>query len=124
MADFEIAASSEIITINGFKFSPGEADQLKAAASFAGGMRDFPQLPPQIEFDQFIVQFFEDGTLVASRNSGDGGLLKFDFDSVDELVTAINSAVGISIDKKRLSPSPRAVGDLGFFGSEDIIEGR
>jgi len=102
--------------------APAEADALKSAVSFAGGMRDFPALPPQINYEQFTVRFFEDGTLVVARATGQGEI-RFDFDQVDELMLAINQILGVSIDLKRLSPSPRCVGDPGFNTSGDVIEG-
>jgi hypothetical protein len=123
MADFKITATSELITIDGLTIAPAEADHLKSAVSFAGGMRDFPGLPPKIDYEQFHVHFHEDGTLVVTRAVGQGGDIRFNFDRVDELVLVINQALGISIDKKKLSPSPRCVGDPGFHASGDIIEG-
>ena len=125
MADFKIDADSEIIRIDGFAFTPSEAEVLKSAVSFAGGMREFPGLPPFIEFGPFIVQFHEDGSLVASRaNTAGNGEIKFSFDTVDKLVLAINSALATSIDLKKLRPSPRSVGAIGMFNNGDIIEGR
>ncbi len=121
---FKIEADSEFIKIDGFQIAPGEADTLKSAISFAGGMREFPGLPPYIEFEQFKVNFFEDGTLTVERLDGSGTTLKFDFNTVDSLVLAINSASEISIDRKRLNPSPRHAGALDMFNSGDIIEGR
>jgi len=126
MADFKIDADSEIIRIEGFAFVPAEADGLKSAISFAGGMRDFESLPPFIEYGPFLVQFHEDGTLVVSRVSGGsaGSEIRFSFDSVDQLVLAINSAVATSVDLKRLRPSPRSTGAVGIYNSGDVIEGR
>lgn len=123
MADFKIEADSEYIRIDGFSFAPAEADDVKAAASFAGGMRDFPQLPPSIPFKAFVVAFSEDGTLTLSRANSTGGEIKFSFDTVDTLILAVDSASGISIDKKRHDPSPRHAGALDLFNSGDIIEG-
>jgi hypothetical protein len=120
---FKIEADSEFIRIDGFTVAPGEADNLKAAVSFAGGMREFPGLPPFIPFEQFKVSFFEDGTLTLERLDGSGSKINFDFDTVDALVIAINTAAEISIDRKRLDPSPRAVGSLDMFNSGDVIEG-
>ena len=122
MAEFKTNATSELITIDGLTIAPGEADALKAAVSFAGGMRDFPGLPPKIDYEQFTVHFHEDGTLVVNRASGPGEI-RFDFNSVDELVLVITNCIGISVDKKRLDPSPRAVGDPGFNTAGDVIEG-
>ena len=121
MADFEVTADSEIITIDGLTLAPAEADNLKAAVSFAGSMRDVSPLPPQIDYVQFVVRFFEDGTLIVNRASGEGGEIKFSFKTVNELVVAVTSAIGISIDRKRLRPSPRSVGDPGFATDGDII---
>ena len=121
---FKIEADSEFIKIDEFQIAPGEADTLKSAISFAGGMRSFPGLPPFIPFEQFKVNFFEDGTLSLVRLDGTGTVLEFNFDRVDELVLAINSASEISVDRKRLNPSPRHAGSLDFFNSGDIIEGR
>ena len=67
MVDFTIDTNSEWITVEGLRFAPAEADNLKSAVSFAGGMRDFPGLPPFIEFEQFTVEFTEDGTLRVAR---------------------------------------------------------
>ncbi len=122
MAEFETNATSEFITIDSLTIAPGEADALKSAVSFAGGMRDFAQLPPKIEFEQFTVQFNEDGTLVVTRATGQGEI-RFSFNTVDGLVLVITQLLGMSIDQKRLDPSPRAVGDPGFNTSGDIIEG-
>jgi hypothetical protein len=121
---FKIEADSEFIKIDGFTIAPGEADTLKAAISFAGGMRNFNQLPPFIPFEQFKVSFFEDGSLTLERLDGTGTKIEFDFNRVDELVLAINTASEISIDRKRLNPSPRLSGSLDFFNSGDVIEGR
>lgn len=123
MAEFKIEADSEHIRIDGFTFAPAEADDVKAAASFAGGMRDFPQLPPRIPYKVFIVDFSEDGSLTLTRASGEGGRIDFSFDTVDQLIIAVDSASGISIDKKRHDPSPRHAGSLDMFNSGDIIEG-
>jgi hypothetical protein len=123
MANLEINASSEVIKIDGFSFVPAEAEALKAAISFAGGMRDFPGLPPKIEHGRFIVHFHEDGTLVVSR-SDQPGEIHFSFDTVDKLVTAINSALATSTDLKKLRPSPRHAGSMSMFNHGDIIEGR
>ena len=123
MADFKIDADSEIIRINGFAFAPAEAEGLKNAVSFAGGMREFPALPPTIEYGAFTVQFNEDGTLVLTRTRGQGKI-EFSFDTVDALVQTINAALGISVDLKRLKPSPRHAGSLSMFNSGDVIEGR
>ena len=123
MADFKVTADSELINIDGFTIAPAEADNLKEAVGFAGGMRDLPRLPPQIEFKQFVVRFFEDGELIVNRATGQGGEIVFSFNTVDQLVTTITSALGISVDRKRLRPSPRSVGDPGFMADGDIIEG-
>jgi hypothetical protein len=122
--EFKINADSEFIRIDDFQIAPGEAATLKEAVSFAGGMREFPGLPPFINFQQFKVSFFEDGGLTVSRVDGRGNTLKFSFNRVDELVLAINTASEISVDKKRLNPSPRHAGSLDMFNSGDIIEGR
>ena len=124
MAKFEVEANSEIITIDGFTITPGEADSLKEAVSFAGGMREFTPLPPHIEFGPFVVKFFEDGSLIVNRATGDSGEIRFHFNTVDRLIVAISDALGISVDQKRLRPSPRSVGDPGFLADEDLIEGR
>lgn len=121
---FKIEADSEIIKIDGFQIAPGEAAMLKEAASFAGGMREFPGLPPSIDYEKFRVSFFEDGSLQLSRVDGTGTVLEFDFNRVDELVLALNTAVAISVDRKRLNPSPRSVGSLQMWNTGDIIEGR
>lgn len=124
MSDFKVTADSEIITIDGLTIAPAEADNLKSAISFAGSMRDVPNLPAKIDFEQFVVRFFENGTLIVNRAAGgESGEIKFSFDTVDQLVVTITSALGVSIDKKRLSPSPRSVGDPGFYDQGDIIEG-
>jgi hypothetical protein len=125
MEDFEVIADSENITIDGLTIAPAEADTLKEAIGFAGGMRDLPRLPPQINYRQFVVRFFENGKLIVER-AGDGvsGQIEFSFQTVDKLVTTVTSALGISIDRKKLRPSPRAVGDPGFMADGDIIEGR
>lgn len=123
MSDFKVEADSEYIRIDGFTFAPAEADVLKAAVSFAGGMREFPQLPPRIPYETFVVAFSEDGTLTLSRANGEGGEIKFSFDTVDKLVMAVSNASDISIDKKRHDPSPRHAGSLDMFNSGDIIEG-
>ena len=121
---FKVEADSEFIKIDGFQIAPGEADSMKAAVSFAGGMREFPGLPPFIPFEQFKVSFFEDGTLTLERLNGTGVTLRFDFNRVDELVLAINTASEISVDRKRLNPSPRHAGSLDMFNTGDVIEGR
>jgi hypothetical protein len=124
MADFEIEADSETIKVDGFEIAPAEGEVLTKAISFAGGMRDFPRLPPQIGFPPFVVEFYEDGTLVVKRANGTGEKLKFAFNTVDRLINAVNRAVEISRDAKRLRPSPR-VTSSNLFGNEgDIIEGR
>jgi hypothetical protein len=124
MADFKVTADSEHIDIDGLRLAPAEADNLKAAVSFAGAMRDVENLPPQIDYEQFVVQFFEDGTLIVDRADGASGAIKFSFNTVDTLVQTVESALGISVDAKRLRPSPRSVGDPGFLAEGDIIEGR
>jgi hypothetical protein len=121
---FKIEADSEIIKIDEFQIVPGEVDALKEAVSFAGGMREFPGLPPSIDFKQFKVSFFEDGRLTVDRIDGRGNTLTFDFDRVDELVLSLITASEISVDRKRLNPSPRHAGSLDMFNSGDIIEGR
>lgn len=123
MAEFKIEADSEYIRVDGFTFAPAEADTVKAAVSFAGGMRDFPALPPRIPYEAFVVDFSEDGTLSMSRANGEGGSIEFSFDTVDQLVLAVSTATDISIDKKRHDPSPRHAGSLSLFNSGDVIEG-
>jgi hypothetical protein len=124
MTDFKIEADSEDIKIEGFKIAPAEGAELSKAIGFAGGMRDFPYLPPQITFPPFTVSFYEDGTMILRRANGTGGELKFAFNTVDLLVVAVNQAVEISRDQKRLRPSPRA-NSSNLFGEEgDVIEGR
>ena len=124
MAEFEIDTNSEWITIEGVKFAPSEADHLTSAVSFAGGMREFPGLPPSIEFEQFTVAFSEDGTLRVARIGDESTCITFNFDTVDNLIVAINTATGICLDQKRLRPSPRHAGSLDLFNSGDVIEGR
>jgi len=124
MSNFKVEADSEFIRIDGFTFSPAEADSIKSAASFAGGMREFPALPPKVAFGAFVVEFNEDGALRLSRESGVGGKIEFSFDTVDQLVVVIDIASGVSIDKKRHSPSPRHAGSLDMFNSGDVIEGK
>jgi hypothetical protein len=121
MADFKVTADSEVITIEGLTIAPAEAESLSKAVSFAGAMQDIPQLPPQIDYEQFVVQFFEDGALIVSRSNGPGGSIKFSFNTVDQLVVTITSALGISVDAKRLRPSPRSVGDPGFMADGDLV---
>ena len=121
--NFKDKTNSEHIVINGFKIAPAEADDLKSAISFAGGMRDFPSLPPDIHYGRFIVTFNEDGTLIASRDDGLGEI-EFSFDTVDQLIVAINNAAKVSADNKKLKPSPRATGGLDMYNSGDVIEGR
>ncbi len=123
MAEFELDITSEWIIVEGLRFAPAEADNLKSAISFAGGMREFSSLPPSIDFEQFTVQFFEDGTLVASR-TGYPEEIKFDFNTVDTLILAIQKATEICLDQYRLRPSPRHSGSLDMFNSGDVIEGR
>jgi hypothetical protein len=124
MADFEIEADSEYIKIDGFTFAPAEADDVKAAISFAGGMREFPALPPGIPYGSFSVAFHEDGTLALTRTGQNDPKLVFSFDTVDKLIVAISDASLMSIDKKRHSPSPRHAGSLDMFNSGDVIEGK
>ncbi len=121
---FKVEADSEFIRIDGFQIAPGEAETLKNAISFAGGMRDFEALPPSINFVQFKVSFFEDGTLTVGRVDDTGSTLKFSFDTTDELVLSISTASEISIDRKRLNPSPRHAGSLDMWNTGDVIEGR
>ncbi len=121
---FKVEADSEFIKVDGFQIAPGEADNMKSAVSFAGGMREFQGLPPFIPFEQFKVSFFEDGTLTLERLDGSGTKVTFSFDRVDELVIAISTALEICVDRKRLNPSPRHAGSLDMFNSGDIIEGR
>lgn len=121
---FEIKADSEFIAIDGFKIAPGEADVLKTAISFAGGMREFPSLPERMPFKQFIITFGSDGSILINREEEVQDGIAFDFNSVDELIISITNALGVSIDKKKLSPSPRLVGSLDQFNSGDVIEGR
>jgi hypothetical protein len=121
MADFKVVANSETIQVDDLKIAPAEADHLKQAISFAGGMRDFPNLPPSINYEQFVVRFFEDGTLIVSRATGQGEIT-FSFDTVDTLILAVTQALEISLDRKKLSPSPRCVGDPGFHAEGDVIE--
>ena len=121
--EFTVDTNSEWITIDGVKFAPAEADNLKSAVSFAGGMKDFPSLPPSMPFEQFVVEFNEDGTLRVCR-SGSPGEITFSFDTVDTLILAIQKASEICLDQKRLRPSPRHVGSLDMFNSGDVIEGR
>jgi hypothetical protein len=121
MADFEVTADSENITVDGLTIAPAEAAALKAAVSFAGSMRKVENLPHVINYEQFVVQFSEDGTLVVSRASGISGEIRFSFDTVDQLVVTLTSALGISIDRKKLRPSPRATGDPGFNSEGDIM---
>jgi hypothetical protein len=124
MSSFKIEADSEIIKIDGFQIAPAEGAILTKAISFAGGMRDFPSLPPQIGFPPFVVEFYEDGTLIVKRLNETGEKLKFNFNTVDQLVVAINQAIEVSCDQKRLRPSPR-VTSSNLFGNEgDVIEGR
>lgn len=123
MAEFVIDSNSEWITIDEIRFAPAEADALKEAVSFAGGMRDFTSIPPSIDSNQFTVQFFEDGTLILTR-TGQPGQITFSFDTVDTLVEAITQATAICVDMKRLKPSPRHSGSLDMFNSGDVIEGR
>ena len=123
MANFKVVADSEFIQIDDLRIAPAEADALKAAISFAGAMRDVPTLPPKINYNQFVVEFFEDGSLVVARESGQGGKIHFDFNTVDQLVVAVSNGLGMNLDRKRLSPSPRSVGDVGFNDHPDIIEG-
>ena len=123
MAEFTIDTNSEWIIVEGLRFAPAEADNLKSAVSFAGGMREFPGLPPFIEFEQFTVEFTEDGTLRVFR-SGSPGEITFSFDTVDTLILAIQKATEICLDQYRLRPSPRHSGSLDMFNSGDVIEGR
>lgn len=124
MAEFKIEADSETIKIDGFEIAPAEGATLAEAISFAGAMRDFPQLPPQIGFPPFAVEFYEDGALVVKRLNETGEKLKFAFNTVDQLVVAVNQAIEISRDQKRLRPSPR-ITSSNLFGNEgDVIEGR
>ena len=123
MVEFTINTDSEWITVEGLRFAPAEADNLKSAVSFAGGMRNFSKLPPSIDFEQFTVQLFEDGTLVVSR-TGYPEEIKFSFDSVDTLILAIQKATEICLDQFRLRPSPRHSGSLDLFNSGEVIEGR
>ena len=124
MADFKVEADSEYIRVDGFTFAPAEADDVKAAVSFAGGMREFEALPPQINYSAFVVGFSEDGTLTLARGNGEGGSVTFSFDSVDQLIIAVDNAAGMSIDKKRHDPSPRHAGSLDMYNSGDVIEGK
>jgi len=121
---FKIEADSELIRIDGFQIVPGEAGAFKSAVSFAGGMREFPGLPPYIDHGSFRVNFFEDGSLSLERLNSSVPALNFSFDTVDELVLAVDTALGISVDKKRLDPSPRSSGSLSVWNTGDIIEGR
>jgi hypothetical protein len=123
MAEFKTTVTSETITIDGLVIAPAEADSLKSAVSFAGGMREFNPLPPKIDFEQFHVHFHEDGTLVVTRATGPGEI-RLDFNRVDELILLVNQCLAISIDQKKLSPSPRCVGDPGFHTAGDVIEGK
>lgn len=124
MADFKVEADSEYIRIDGFTFAPAEADNIKAAVSFAGGMREFPALPPCIPYGAFTVTFHEDGGLTLTRTEQPDTKLEFSFDSVDQLVVVVDLASQQSIDKKRHSPSPRHAGALDMFNSGDVIEGK
>ena len=124
MAEFTVDTNSEWITIEGLTFAPAEADSLKSAVSFAGGMREFSKFPPSIDFEQFTVHFFEDGTLVVSRTTEPGNEIGFSFNTVDTLVLAIQKATNICLDQKRHRPSPRHSGSLDMFNSGDVIEGR
>ena len=123
MVEFTIDTNSEWIIVEGLRFAPAEADNLKSAVSFAGGMRNFSKLPPSIDFEQFTVQFFEDGTLIVSR-TGYPEEIRFDFNSVDTLILAIQKATEICLDQFRLRPSPRHSGSLDLFNSGEVIEGR
>ena len=125
MAEFEFSkrTTSEKIVIDDFEITPAEAAELKSAISFAGGMREFPRLPKKLPYGRFEVHFKEGGTLTVTRIDQPGEII-FSFDTVDKLILAITSAANISINKKILSPAPRAVGSIAMFNSGDVIEGR
>jgi hypothetical protein len=121
MAEFEIEADSETIKIDGFEIAPAEGAVLSEAISFAGAMRDIPRLPEKIDFPPFRVFFSEDGTMAVKRVDGSGGVIEFAFNTVDQLLVAVNQAIEISLDRKRLAPSPRVTsGDL-YANEGEII---
>jgi hypothetical protein len=124
MAKFEIEADSETIKIDGFEIAPAEAAKLTEAVGFAGGVRDFPRLPEKMEFPPFLLSFSEDGTIIVRRANGTGGKIEFSFSTVDELIVAVQQATAVSVDQRRLRPTPR-VTSSNLFGNEgDIVEGR
>lgn len=83
-----------------------ESDALRSVLHTADGMEHLETLPSQINHSPFQVRFQKDDTLQVLRNDEHGGLgVVLAWREVDTLIQAVDAAVKISVDQKRLQPA-------------------
>ena len=122
--DYEILVTNNDMNFHGLKFTPAEAGKITRLIGLAGKMSNLPALPEDIREDHFNIFFSEEGGLRLVRGDHQGEGVDFTFDNTDDLINLINSAVQVHIDMNRLSPQPKATGQLNMDRGGDVYEGR
>lgn len=106
----------------GFSFSPAESTKLTGLIGFAGSMAELKALPEEISDPPFVIKFTEDGTHQVTRENSEA-TISFTFETIDEIIQALNTFIGIALDMQRITPNPIPRGGFGP-GAPDIIDGR
>lgn len=118
---FRIEVSPQNLSINGLKFSPGEADKITGLISLAGRMADLEALPPSIGNPPFRITFDEEGKHFLYRVDHPGKVI-FEFEDADTLVQTIQD--GIQMFRTLLEFGPKASRSAPAVNFPDIIDGR
>jgi len=113
------------IKVDDLVFTPGQTDRITGLLGTAGSMATLKGLPPSIADPPVIISFSEDGNHFLSIEDGSNlaPYVKFKFEGIGDLITAIQTGLEIAIDMQKIQPKILPSGSL-IQEQGDIIEGR
>jgi len=125
---FRIEITPQFLSIQGVKFSPGEANKVISVLVWAARMSEMKALPPTVADGFFTVTFSEDGNHTLTRNDErSANKVTFTFSQVNTLVDLINNGVEGFKNNMEIQSLDRlkARGKVSIVGANfpDIIEG-
>lgn len=101
--------------------SPAEVDRATELVGIALSMVGLDKIPPHITNTPFVIRFFRRSVMALERSDSSGSL-PFKVSEGDELITAIQMALGICLNDQthgRAVPSGEPV-NFGMVGDEPL----
>ena len=108
---FEVSLGPEHFTLKTksgvLNLKPAEGEHLQKLLSIVGSMRDMKLLPAVTGNPPFRAFFREDNTISFCRAAQEDVFVTIGWDELDAAISAVEEAINLSLDRRRLKPNPR-----------------